>query len=722
MLESDDDAVAGEGKPGQEMVVMVSVVAGLSLCLLRCILGPKRRRSSHWFVQYGSMAAHYLPSLIAFYVANALWSSSYLMLHAVWSVVLLLISSRGSLAMTAYSLNDSPVERWSLLKWIFYLGCLQFFLSTAGGHYEFQFITFVITCGSIIVVFASPKKPVAILEHNTKAFADYMRRESMSRSPFFDGEANSMHNSCKYPFMMKDGQWVDMKGLQQCSRLLGGTLDDGDIYLSYSFFQLLTRHYFGFQCAEEGDPKVRDFVLMELLQPDYKRAFSIVEVQLSLLLDYFFTFYHPITIMASLPHMLSNKEQRMKHLSFLSLLLSPAAIVSWLLYLYLVGETEFQVLPFAFDAVALVIFVLLVWFHLNPVVPMYWQTIRNAFRNFPTAASGMVYRPSFIEPYIQYCQRSNSLRQPYWQEKIGQYSLIKDYDSCSTTKACTALFKEHIQSEAPYRFMKHHPVQDDSVRLPESVRKLVAESVTIILQNINGCPTNGNRSLQKHGVLDVFGDTLRQETLTHTILIWHIATSYCEMTSSETSPWRNVATSLSKYCAYLVAFNPELLPDRGLETKMVLQQVLEEAQTKMSAEEDLTRIQQLLRKAKGLLGLTRMSMDDKLRKIQGFQISQDETSLTTFEKGIEVGQKLMLDDRNSAMSEGTGRWKLMADFWAETILYVAPSENAAAHIEQLVKGREFVTHLWALLSNAGILKRATTEELDPPDPSAPDNV
>jgi hypothetical protein len=49
----------------------------------------------------------------------------------------------------------------------------------------------------------------------------------------------------------------------------------------------------------------------------------------------------------------------------------------------------------------------------------------------------------------------------------------------------------------------------------------------------------------------------------------------------------------------------------------------------------------------------------------------------------------------------------MADFWTETILYIAPSENAAAHIEHLAKGGEFVTHLWALLANAGIYKRAS---------------
>jgi hypothetical protein len=39
------------------------------------------------------------------------------------------------------------------------------------------------------------------------------------------------------------------------------------------------------------------------------------------------------------------------------------------------------------------------------------------------------------------------------------------------------------------------------------------------------------------------------------------------------------------------------------------------------------------------------------------------------------------------------------------MLYVVPSDNVKEHIEQLAKGGEFITHLWALLSHAGILER-----------------
>jgi hypothetical protein len=150
-----------------------------------------------------------------------------------------------------------------------------------------------------------------------------------------------------------------------------------------------------------------------------------------------------------------------------------------------------------------------------------------------------------------------------------------------------------------------------------------------------------------------------------------------------------------RYCAYLVAFHPELLPEHSLNTKIMFQQVLKEA--------------------KDLLGTARLSMEDKHERIQGLPLlDEDVSSLNTFKKGIRLGQQL-------AGMLISVRWKVMAEFWAETVLYVAPSDDAAAHIERLANGGEFVTHLWAMLSNAGILKRAT-EEWSPPQPELDSHI
>jgi hypothetical protein len=48
-----------------------------------------------------------------------------------------------------------------------------------------------------------------------------------------------------------------------------------------------------------------------------------------------------------------------------------------------------------------------------------------------------------------------------------------------------------------------------------------------------------------------------------------------------------------------------------------------------------------------------------------------------------------------------------ADFWAELVLFPAPSSNAEVHCTRRFsrEAGEFITHLWALLIHAGILER-----------------
>nr|CAB3491029.1 unnamed protein product [Digitaria exilis] len=109
-------------------------------------------------------------------------------------------------------------------------------------------------------------------------------------------------------------------------------------------------------------------------------------------------------------------------------------------------------------------------------------------------------------------------------------------------------------------------------------------------------------------------------------------------------------------------------------------------------------LQEVLKEAQELLGRRQVSMEEKKRTIQQLLVrpQEDVSRMKTFEKGMHLGRQL-------AKQSVSLRWKIIADFWAETILYVAwSSKNNAAHIQHLAQGGEFVTHLWALLCNAGI--------------------
>lgn len=52
-------------------------------------------------------------------------------------------------------------------------------------------------------------------------------------------------------------------------------------------------------------------------------------------------------------------------------------------------------------------------------------------------------------------------------------------------------------------------------------------------------------------------------------------------------------------------------------------------------------------------------------------------------------------------------WTVLAGFWSEMILYIAPSDNIDAHRRAIARGGELIRIPWALLTHAGILTRAS---------------
>ena len=140
-------------------------------------------------------------------------------------------------------------------------------------------------------------------------------------------------------------------------------------------------------------------------------------------------------------------------------------------------------------------------------------------------------------------------------------------------------------------------------------------------------------------------------------------------------PDRTVAITLSRYCAYLMAFAPELLPDEELDSRIIFEVVRCDAQNIFPKEVALHEMYRMLRTC-------------------NLQPSDERILI----KGILLGRQL------EEIRDGM-HWKILADVWAEMVLYIAPSDNAKSHIEHLANGGEFLTHLWALLLHAGIIKR-----------------
>ncbi|KAI4310353.1 hypothetical protein MLD38_035336 [Melastoma candidum] len=82
--------------------------------------------------------------------------------------------------------------------------------------------------------------------------------------------------------------------------------------------------------------------------------------------------------------------------------------------------------------------------------------------------------------------------------------------------------------------------------------------------------------------------------------------------------------------------------------------------------------------------------------------SAQEEPDTTLRRGARLGKQL---SDEIGVIDRVDIWEILAGFWPETMLYVAPSKDIRAHSEQLANGEEFVIHLWALLHCIGIKKK-----------------
>ena len=273
----------------------------------------------------------------------------------------------------------------------------------------------------------------------------------------------------------------------------------------------------------------------------------------------------------------------------------------------------------------------------------------------------------------------------HWDEKIGQCSILEIGPSTTTLLV-------------PLRRLLHLLDQKRKVKVSAAVKVCVMEVLT---SSRNGHLSNGTTCLRRWGqVGERFLWACNNKSTSRTILTWHIATSILEVRythmddeeqGSSTNNYKIVAARLSRYCAYLVTWCPELLPDDNEWSKSLYEDVKKDVECVLvgcTAGDSLTpeaKCQQLIR-------LLAANAKHEVLK-----------------EGARLGEQLV----ELMVIEGedmTAVWKLMAEFWSEMILYVAPSDNVKGHKEAIARGGELITLLWVLLFHAGIVSRPSEED------------
>ncbi|KAF8745055.1 hypothetical protein HU200_013468 [Digitaria exilis] len=335
------------------------------------------------------LPAYYLPTLVVLYTANAVYSSDsdikVILING--CLYLLLASARGTVSMTAFTLgHDGPLklESWLVLPWLLYFGWLQW-----GLVWMDRKLTMILDLYVFIVLYVAPllyvvlvKPRASTLDYETKEFADQMMIESRSSpSPFFHDVAGNLCDRCRYPFKLGEDRWINFSDVLKWRGWLtedSAGAADPDICLSYSFCRLRARRYFGFPCPEDRNVQVRDFVLRELLAGSNNKAFTIVEVQLTLLHDYFFTNYHSEMNSAVL-----TVTQRVVIMLRLSLVVLVSNVVWGLLAAGSLSALVHEYLPYiCVSAVVGVLIYTAIMQPLFPVLPTYWHPIQNFFLHY----------------------------------------------------------------------------------------------------------------------------------------------------------------------------------------------------------------------------------------------------------------------------------------------------------------------------------------------------
>ena len=285
-----------------------------------------------------------------------------------------------------------------------------------------------------------------------------------------------------------------------------------------------------------------------------------------------------------------------------------------------------------------------------------------------------------------------------WDRKLGQYSLLESFNH----NPC--IFLHNSLTSVLIDTNKKGQKLSAQITLPVEVKKAIIHSLKTNGQKL----TNGVASLRRNEVETELSWACKLETHSHVIMVWHIVTSFCELnfssqviaTGEQTNQRREsndefiVATKLSKYCAYLVAFAPRLLPDHAYTTEFIFDQVVVEAREKLKGCK------------KSIYQKMSTGKDDCMKRICKTMLTLGKDNHEEAKEIIERGATLAKQIKDNGQ-----KWKILAEFWAEMMLFVAPLDDETAHAEHLAMGGEFVTHLWALLSHAGILGRDSTQDV-----------
>ncbi|KAF8692532.1 hypothetical protein HU200_039634 [Digitaria exilis] len=420
-----------------------------------------------------------------------------------------------------------------------------------------------------------------------------------------------------------------------------------DLCLSYSLFKILRRRLSGYPLADAGSGEALTFVLRGM---DSASAGVNADRMFRVMADELWfasDFYYTRTPLCILGGWLAT----LSYLCSILIIVGAIAVAWFYEVMDVVHTTPYKVITFYL--LHAVVFVE-IW-EIAAGVRSKWT--KMALLGHYIRHESAWRRSSFVHAVLRAVLRVRKPRR--WRHEMGQNSVLE-----------------------PRRFLRWTG-RMRSVEVSPAVRDAVVRS---LLSTYGRMSNGGVVARRVGGKIDWSLDGDGGST-TELILTWHVATRLFEMRVTSASADMIAACQLSYYCAYLVAAAPELLPDSVAWTEKRYREVSADVRAALGKDGGSSE------SAAGRYGRVMEALSAVSRDI-------------VLQRGAELGRHLVEqhgEDEASAC-------RILADFWSEMVLYVAPSENVKGHVQAMARGGEFITLVWALLLHAGVTTRPETRD------------
>ncbi|RLM70182.1 uncharacterized protein C2845_PM17G03850 [Panicum miliaceum] len=469
-----------------------------------------------------------------------------------------------------------------------------------------------------------------------------------------------------------------------------------DLCLSFSLFKLLRRRFEQYPMVEVGSDMARRVMLKGLLclnsyggESSADRPFRVLQLELDFL-ERYYQAADRVAVSSGSSYLLN---------ILLSMLFVPIYLVAvWAIlvttkdadYFYcmaLVSSRRLENFPFLSFFITMALLATLICFEANEFFTSYFNFNSNLVRLVCYYGTLQPQRSMYgLQRRILYLM----FRIRLWifsvtSSKLPIRSLTYNdirIKQVSIVAACGPIYKLSLCTKEKTLAAK---AKEEII---EAMKLIDVESPTISLPpEVGAGPGESTRRMATRSATEI-------------ILASHLATELFDMEQQKEKKWqedgnrcsaRDVATTLSRYCMYLVAEMPELLPD----DEVWVSQRFKDMRT------CLAKVVQNC--CCGCMLCTpskccRRTMLDSLKKNPGRLDMMTRDAVELFDR-----------------IDRTEGWNQLAKFWAQLIIYLAPSNDVQGHAKAIcTSGGDLITCLWAFCTHAGITRLRQPQELHGP--------